>query len=954
MITQNKNLNLVPGGIPQIINVSQYDKGQTLTFDLYNQGSPFTIPTGAEVSIQGTKPDNHGFAYSCTFSGSIVTAILQQQMTAVAGDVLTEIAISKSGNLIATANFILRVEKAALGDDTVISDTEIPEIIELATQQVEDAEAWANGTRNGVPVDSSDPAFHNNSYFWSQQPKAASEITYDNTQSGLPSTNAQGAIDDLKQTLSSESVESNTPSFNTVTGGKLSSLVVAINPIQVGTGTPSPSNQRRIYGHSSINTIIGSSGKNLCPYITEGLIDATTGLDIYGAGTYRSGYIKVEQGKSYTISGFDVGGVRFFKYDENGTFISPSWVSEERTLTVRSWTGYLRFQFGSDKYINDNVQVEEGSTATSYVPYNGKEIIVKLGNQYYSGTLDLVSGKLLVNYVCKVLGDLSWTYNDADNNFYSDVSVSDAKYYGNYGNGICENYFVNNVSGRYMTDGGFKIQIGRIYIKDTRYSDAATFKTAIAEVKLVYELATPQIIQLTPTEVETLIGENELSAPATGQTIQSYEYRSVMAWDDVDEVIDGLAQNSYVNGAVNLAPNYFTSQTQSGITAVTNSDGTVTINGTSTADVAVNVIHRINNPFTLPVGKYRVSGLPISAVGSARLMVNYTDSTNSGIEYCNDYGYGAEFEVKESDISQYFSIGFNIMIPRGKTFNNAVFKPMITLADMPNSDYDHYVPHAKSNKELTQDIDEINSRLGSIDYDGAGAHNSIYRGKYLGMEVTAEQYTAISSGKFTDLYIGDYWTIGGVNYRIAAFDYWYNTGDTACTTHHVVIVPDTKLADGKINSTNTTAGGYAGSDLKTGNNSNTALETARNTVISAFGSAHILSHREYFTNAVAKGKPSAGGWYDSDVDLMNENMTYGTNIFLSHSDGSTVPNLNTIDKTQLKLFAERPDLITIRTLWWLRDVVSAESFASVHDHGYAFSANTSYSRGVRPAFAIKA
>ena len=202
MITQNKNLNLIPGGVPQIVNVSQYDKGQTLNFAIYDQGTLFTIPTGAEVSIQGTKPDGHGFAYSCTFSGSTVTAILQQQMTAVAGDVLTEIAISKSGNLIATANFILRVEKAALGDDTVISDTEIPEIIALATQQVEDAEAWANGTRNGVPVGSSDPAYHNNSYYWSQQPKAASQITYNNTQSGLPSTNVQGAVDDLKQALS--------------------------------------------------------------------------------------------------------------------------------------------------------------------------------------------------------------------------------------------------------------------------------------------------------------------------------------------------------------------------------------------------------------------------------------------------------------------------------------------------------------------------------------------------------------------------------------------------------------------------------------------------------------------------------------------------------------------------------------------------------------------------------
>jgi hypothetical protein len=161
------------------------------------------------------------------------------------------------------------------------------------------------------------------------------------------------------------------------------------------------------------------------------------------------------------------------------------------------------------------------------------------------------------------------------------------------------------------------------------------------------------------------------------------------------------------------------------------------------------------------------------------------------------------------------------------------------------------------------------------------------------------------------------------------------------------------LVSGKINDTNTTAGGYAGSDLKTGNNSNTALATAKSTINNAFGSSHILTHREYFTNAVTNGKPSAGTWYDSDIDLMNENMVYGTNIFLPHPDGSSVPNLYTIDKTQIKLFAERPDLITIRASWWLRDVVSAASFARVSTDGNANDSSTSSSFGVRPAFAIK-
>ena len=88
--------------------------------------------------------------------------------------------------------------------------------------------------------------------------------------------------------------------------------------------------------------------------------------------------------------------------------------------------------------------------------------------------------------------------------------------------------------------------------------------------------------------------------------------------------------------------------------------------------------------------------------------------------------------------------------------------------------------------------------------------------------MTTAQYAAIKAGTFDDLYIGDYWTIGGVNYRIAAFDYYLNSGDTNCTTHHVVIVPDTCLYNAQMHNTssggyeggaaNTTTGGYVGSE----------------------------------------------------------------------------------------------------------------------------------------------
>lgn len=230
--------------------------------------------------------------------------------------------------------------------------------------------------------------------------------------------------------------------------------------------------------------------------------------------------------------------------------------------------------------------------------------------------------------------------------------------------------------------------------------------------------------------------------------------------------------------------------------------------------------------------------------------------------------------------------------------------------------------------------------------DNAGAHNAIYRGKSLGSTVTTAQYNAIKAGTFEDLYIGDYWTIGGVNYRIAAFDYYLNCGDTSCTTHHAVIVPDTCLYTHVMNDTNVTTGGYVGSKMYT-----EGLESAKTTIKSAF-SGHVLSHRIYLTNAVSNGRPSAGAWCDSEVDLMCEEMVYGTGIFRPTSDGTNVPPNYRVEKSQLPLFAHEPSRICNRATWWLRDVVTASYFADVSSLGNAYSYGASTSFGVRPAFCI--
>ena len=249
-----------------------------------------------------------------------------------------------------------------------------------------------------------------------------------------------------------------------------------------------------------------------------------------------------------------------------------------------------------------------------------------------------------------------------------------------------------------------------------------------------------------------------------------------------------------------------------------------------------------------------------------------------------------------------------------------------------------------TNKTVIGSINELNSK--SVG-NNAGGHNSIFRGKNLGSSVSPSQWSAIQNASFDDIFVGDYWAIGGVNWRIAALDYFYNTGDTVLTKHHAVIVPDTQLYTANMNDTNTTEGAYVNSKMRTEN-----LEQAKTTIKSTFGASHVLSHRLCLSNATANGRASAGEWYDADVEIMTEHMVYGNGVFSPVSDGSSIPNNYRIEKSQLPLFAFRPDLISNRQWYWLRDVISSAAFAYVGSSGLASCYDASYVDGVRPYFLI--
>ena len=256
----------------------------------------------------------------------------------------------------------------------------------------------------------------------------------------------------------------------------------------------------------------------------------------------------------------------------------------------------------------------------------------------------------------------------------------------------------------------------------------------------------------------------------------------------------------------------------------------------------------------------------------------------------------------------------------------------------------------------------------------AGAHNAMYRGKNLGVFSDA-QSAAIRAGTFggtyggvyADVYPGDHWVFSNIPYsyldennetksstysgtmRVADLDYYLKAGDQGdgLTAHHIVVVPDTNMFTAPMNAENTTEGGYVGSKMRT-----VYLRRAEAIFKACFGENHVLKHREYLVNAVANGKASAGAWCDSFVDLMDERMVYGAPIFDSASTdgGDTIPSRHSVSCKQLNLFRHRPDMISNRQWYWLRNVVSAAYFASVNSFGYChFNAASNSGGGVRPA-----
>lgn len=228
-------------------------------------------------------------------------------------------------------------------------------------------------------------------------------------------------------------------------------------------------------------------------------------------------------------------------------------------------------------------------------------------------------------------------------------------------------------------------------------------------------------------------------------------------------------------------------------------------------------------------------------------------------------------------------------------------------------------------------------------------HNNIYRGKNLGSSVTSVQYQQITNGKFSDLYVGDYWTINNFKWQIVDFDYFYNSGNNHLLKHHAVIMPTKCLYKTNYEATNINDNGYFNSKLyKEG------LIQARQQINAAF-TGHIIEHDEVGTyNKDGKNRWNVR-WDKTTIGIPSVYYIYPSDLVLK-LDTNNEMFYNIIYSGQFALFQllKQKAILTedLPEAYWLRECISVSGFATSVDNLTINWGYSSSSYGIRPYFLI--
>ena len=343
----------------------------------------------------------------------------------------------------------------------------------------------------------------------------------------------------------------------------LSGHIVNFSPVQSGSGDPAPDNVRSISGWTGANVV--KTGKNLIDVEDFTLVkpsQRTKGITFSnpippGEYTISLNVVSNSMTKNGTFSIRDYSGPEYTSVKDISILSGQTGLIES-TFTANIWFGYI-YVYESASDVDDcvleiaDIQLELGSTATAYEPYQGDVYIADWTDEagtVYGGYVDLVKGEVVAEWASVDMGTLTWIYDTTNLRFYT-TSLSNVIKKGIPTNAIiCELYKTkdtigtSNIENCMITqNSASNVSTGVILLRDDAYTDSQTFETAVSGTKLVYQLATPTHTSITHVILNTLYGANNIWSNLNGDT--SIEYSA-----DVKLYMEaqGYVQDVQVNG----------------------------------------------------------------------------------------------------------------------------------------------------------------------------------------------------------------------------------------------------------------------------------------------------------------------------------------------------------------------------------------------------------------------
>jgi len=371
--------------------------------------------------------------------------------------------------------------------------------------------------------------------------------------------------------------------------------VITFEPIQAGSGTPSPSNIRAISGYDKIE--VSSCGKN----IWDGTLQNAyleNGTTYKTDSSCRLAIVRVKASTYYTV--YKNGGSRFSIAESpeypvvNGVYTSlyngGAITTGTQTVQTSASAKYLLIYCTNDNTNNIQIQVEEGQTATTYqAPVKTTDLSESLGQTVYGGTYNPRTGKFTVTHKEVDLSTLSWTFYSNEPPRYASAAISDIKIPSSNSAvpvAYCSKFEVAAYNS--FTTGRIVVGQGKGLVVGDSNSPTGQF---------IYELATPFTIQLTPHEIALSQGYNYISTNGTSINL-AYHNGEVATHADVEqlaETVNELEDKVSANDAgtqVNLMT-YNTSTNK----YVCPSDGYITLSnaGASVGDYIIMSVYGAND-----------------------------------------------------------------------------------------------------------------------------------------------------------------------------------------------------------------------------------------------------------------------------------------------------------------------------------------------------------------------